>query len=232
MSVQFTEEMIQGAVATEKKTGVPASITLGQLVLESGYNSPNNLSGLAKNYNNYFGVKYNSNWTGARTPYLTNSNGEDGAYYRWYNNTTESFLDHAKIFELDRYQQYFQNATSVEDYAWGLQKGGYATDPNYATKLINTIKTNNLTQYDSLDYGDISTLNAFNEDYKNNITQTSNSNWYDGILKKVLYFVIFLLVVVVAIVSFMKAFDISPTSALIDVAMKKFKIDDLVKKGE
>lgn len=235
MAVQFTSEMINAAIATEKQTGVPASITLGQLVLESGYSSPSNLSTLAKEYNNYFGVKAIGGWTGGTTPYMTNSKGQDGAVYRAYNSVTEGFTDHAKILQAERYQKYFREAKSIEDYAWGLQKGGYATAPNYATSLISVIKSNNLTQYDGKDVSvDMTGLNFVFGDTFDSITGSSTTeqvtdvnaadlNMVDSILSTVIVFAVLFAILVVAVVSFMKAFDLKVPS-LPDVG-------DLVKGG-
>lgn len=208
MAVQFTTEMINGAIATEQQTGVPASITLGQLVLESGYKSPSNLSSLAKNYNNYFGVTAGSSWQGD-TIVMSNSKGQDTQTYRVYSSVTEGFLDHAKVLQADRYQKQFQNANSFEDYAYGLQKGGYATDPNYATKLINVIKNNDLTQYDGKTAGTLDNYYAgASEDVLAENT-SKNLGWFDGALSTVIVFIVLFAVAVVGVVGFMKAFNIS-----------------------
>lgn len=222
MAVKFTSEMINAAIATEKQTGVPASITLGQLVLESGYSSPSNLSTLAKDYNNYFGVKALGSWSGNTTPYMTNSKGQDGAVYRAYSSIEEGFTDHAKILQAERYQQYFREAETIEDYAWGLQKGGYATDTNYATKLISVIKSNNLTQYDgktgfSVDmsglnfvFGDSITGSGNTEQITGStVSSVDDLNKIDSILSTIIVFAVLFAILVIAVVSFMKAFDIS-----------------------
>ena len=226
MAVQFTAEMINGAIATEKLTGVPASITLGQLVLESGYTSPSSLSTLAKDYNNYFGVKALGSWTGKTTPYMTNSKGQDGAVYRAYDTVTDGMLDHAKVLQAERYQQYFRKATSIEDYANGLQAGGYATDPNYASKLINVIKNNNLTQYDGKTGG----LTTAYEDFYSGTATTEQgesillSNGLgvvDNVLSTVIVFVVLFSILVIAVISFMKAFSISiPSVSTVTGLMK------------
>ena len=212
MAVQFTAEMINGAIATEKLTGVPASITLGQLVLESGYSSPSSLSTLAKDYNNYFGVKAIGSWTGKTTPYMTNSSGQDGAVYRAYDTVTDGMVDHAKVLQAERYQQYFREAKTIEDYTNALQKGGYATDPNYSQKLLNVIKTNNLTQYDGKTGG---LTTAYEDFYSGTATVTdsatlgNNLSWVDNTLSTIIVFVVLFAILVIAVISFMKAFNIS-----------------------
>lgn len=152
MGVTLTQEMINGAKKTEKEYGVPASVTLGQIMLESGGSYSGGLSGLAYNYNNLFGVTAGSSWTG-KTIYMTNKNGSDGHNYRVYNSVADSITDHAKVLQADRYTQYTSKATTVSEYVDGIAKGGYAEDKNYATKLKNIIKDNNLTQYDSGNIG-------------------------------------------------------------------------------
>lgn len=152
MGVTLTQEMINGAKKTEKEYGVPASVTLGQIMLESGGSYSGGLSGLAYNYNNLFGVTAGSSWTG-KTIYMTNKNGSDGHNYRVYNSVADSITDHAKVLQADRYTQYISKATTVSEYVDGIAKGGYAEDKNYATKLKNIIKDNNLTQYDSGNIG-------------------------------------------------------------------------------
>ena len=221
MAIEFTKEMIEGARDTERQTGVPSSITLGQLVLESGYKNPSSLSGLAKNYNNYFGVKATKNWTG-RTTTMNNKAGNDLATYKVYSSASESFLDHAKILTLPRYTQFYKNADSVNDYAIALQKGGYATDPLYSMKLTNIIKSNNLTQYDLTSnylYDDNanfevsyrtseSTMNLDSNNIETEQTGFFDDSFWKGILKTIIYAISFLLIVVFTFICLMKTFDI------------------------
>lgn len=136
-------EVIRGAQFTETTYGVPASVTLAQWILESNWGE----SLLSSKYNNYFGITAGSNWNG-ETVYMTNKNGTDGQTYRVYNNGFESIVDHAKILLADRYTQYTSTAKTLEEYVEGIKKGGYATDTNYVSKVMNIINSNNLTQYD------------------------------------------------------------------------------------
>lgn len=159
MGVQLTNEMIEGAKNSEKTTGVPASITLAQIMLESGGSNEGGLSTLAYKYNNLFGVKASKNWVGMKTPPMQTteytSSGQPYktfAEFRAYGSIADSIADHDNVITQQRYVQYYIGATSLEDYAKALQKGGYATDTNYANQLMNAINTYNLTQYDSGDY--------------------------------------------------------------------------------
>lgn len=151
MAVTLTKEMIQGAQDTEKKYGVPASITLGQIILESSGNYEGGLSLLGYKYNNLFGVTAGSSWNG-KTVVLSNSAGKDTQTYRVYNSISDSIEDHGKVLTNSRYTEKTKNATNFEEYAKGIQAGGYATDPNYSSKLINIIKSHGLDKYDKGNY--------------------------------------------------------------------------------
>ena len=122
---------------------IPASITLAQGVLESGAGR----SKLAKNANNHFGIKCHSDWRGSKTYHDDDHPNE---CFRKYKNAEESFLDHSLFLaERPRYARLFQ--LDIRDYkgwARGLQSCGYATDPNYANKLIKLIEDYELYQYD------------------------------------------------------------------------------------
>lgn len=144
---QIKQEWIESAQATEQMYGVPASVTLAQFILESGWGK----SGLTVNYNNGFGVTANDNYVGKKV-WATNSKGEDGHYYRVYDSLYESFLDHAKVLQQSNYTQYTDKAETIEEYVKGVKAGGYATDPDYVSKLMNLINNYGLTQYDSGDW--------------------------------------------------------------------------------
>ena len=122
------------ALEHEKEQGIPASITLAQGILESGAGK----SMLAVNANNHFGIKAGSSWDG--NVYLAWDDEINKSRFRKYATAEESFNDHARVLKGDRYRSLF--AKSVYDYrawAYGLQKAGYATSPNYAKALIGYI---------------------------------------------------------------------------------------------
>lgn len=152
MGVTLTQEMINGAIATQKKYGVPASVTLGQILLESGGNYPGGLSGLAYNDNNLFGIKAGSSWKGQTVNYTTTEYTDGKPYkttatFRKYKSVLDSIDDHGKLLTTSIYTNKTNGATSLEDY---VNKMGsvYATSPTYANNLLSIIKNNNLTQYD------------------------------------------------------------------------------------
>ncbi|ACB54924.1 endolysin [Bacillus phage AP50] len=152
---------IADAQRIQKQTGIPASIILGQIIFESSGKNPGGLSGLAYNNKNLFGIKGKGTAGTANMwskEYDAGGNRVSG--FRSYNSYTESLNDHARLLQTDRYAKYLKNAKSVDDFARGIIKGGYATDPNYANQLLGIIKSNGLTKYDDGTYtftgGDVS----------------------------------------------------------------------------
>ncbi|MGE7114944.1 glycoside hydrolase family 73 protein [Lysinibacillus sp. NPDC047702] len=148
-------KFVKDAQRLEQQTGIPASITLGQIILESSGKNPGGLSGLAYHAKNLFGVKGKGD---AGTFMATTSEVYNGrtqtiqAGFKKYSSYYESLVDHARVLSLPRYQKYLVNAKTVNDFAHGIKAGGYATDPIYAQKLLNVIGTHNLAQYDSGKY--------------------------------------------------------------------------------
>ncbi len=137
------------AVQEMDRTGIPASITLAQGIIESGYGT----SGLAKNSNNHFGIKCKGNWTGGKY-YHKDDDYVNGklvkSCFRTYDNPADSYYDHSEFLIVNkRYSSLFSLAkTDYKGWAKGLKKAGYATAKNYATLLINTIEKYDLYQYD------------------------------------------------------------------------------------
>ena len=133
------------AVNEMYRTGVPASITLAQGLIESGYG----MSPLAINGNNHFGIKCHRGWTG-RT--LKADDDRRGECFRAYDSAEESFRDHSDFLRYrDRYKFLFDfNTTDYKSWAYGLKQAGYATDPSYASKLIKCIEDNDLTRFDRM----------------------------------------------------------------------------------
>lgn len=142
---------IKDAQRLEKETGIPTSITLGQIILESSGKYAGGLSGLAASAKNLFGVKGTGNGGSVLMPTSEFVNGKMvtvQAPFKKYNSFYDSLLDHAVVLSKDRYQVHLKNAKTVNDYAAGIKAGGYATDPNYVSKLLGVIQSNKLTGYD------------------------------------------------------------------------------------
>lgn len=140
---KYIDEYSAIAVEQQQTYGIPASITLAQGLLESRAGQ----SSLATIGNNHFGIKCHKEWTGDT---LLRNDDAINECFRSYASALESFEDHSKFLCRKRYQPLFAN--DVTDYvAWahGLKACGYATDPNYAMRLISIIERYGLYQYDS-----------------------------------------------------------------------------------
>lgn len=130
------------AVEQQRAHGIPASITLAQGLLESAAGR----STLAREGNNHFGIKCHRNWTGATM--LRDDDAPDECF-RVYDNAAESFKDHSLFLLGRRYAPLFElEPTDYEAWARGLSACGYATDPNYAERLITIIRRYELYDFD------------------------------------------------------------------------------------
>ena len=132
--LDYIEHWKMAAVENQAEYGIPASITMAQALLESAAGQ----SELATNANNHFGIKCNNDWMGAVYYYDDDSKGE---CFRKYANAAESFNDHSLFLQRPRYQTCFEIAPEdYEGWAYRLKECGYATDKNYAPKLIKIIE--------------------------------------------------------------------------------------------
>lgn len=139
----YVEQFASLAVEEMYRSGVPASITLAQGLLESRYG----LSELAVKGNNHFGIKCHNNWKGKKMYYDDDRKGE---CFRKYPSPEQSYRDHSDFLRYrDRYKFLFDyKITDYKSWAHGLKKAGYATDPAYASKLIRIIEDYKLYEYD------------------------------------------------------------------------------------
>jgi LysM repeat protein len=134
------------AVNEMKRTGIPASITLAQGMIESDYGR----SMLAREANNHFGIKCHSDWTGQKIYHHDDRRNE---CFRKYAKPEDSFLDHSEFLMTgSRYRFLFDlPPADYKSWAKGLKQAGYATNPDYANMLIRAIEEKNLHYYD-VDY--------------------------------------------------------------------------------
>ena len=139
----YIDQFATLAVEEMYRSGVPASITLAQGLLESRYG----LSELAVKGNNHFGIKCHNNWSGKKMYYDDDRRGE---CFRKYTSPEQSYRDHSDFLRYrDRYKFLFDyKITDYKSWAHGLKKAGYATDPSYPKKLINLIEEYKLYEYD------------------------------------------------------------------------------------
>jgi len=131
------------ALAEMNRTGIPASITLAQGLLESG----NGNSTLARKANNHFGIKCHD-WRG---PSIKIDDDKKNECFRKYKNPYESYKDHSEFLtKRSRYEFLFKlKSTDYKAWAKGLKKAGYATHPKYAHMLIDIIEDEELYLLDS-----------------------------------------------------------------------------------
>ena len=131
------------AVTEMYRSGVPASITLSQGLLESRYG----LSALAAEGHNHFGIKCHNDWKGKTMAVDDDAKGE---CFRVYDADIDSFHDHSDFLRYrDRYKFLFDfPVTDYKAWANGLKKAGYATDPAYPAKLIKLIEDYDLSRFD------------------------------------------------------------------------------------
>lgn len=138
----YIEQYKQYAMEEQKRTGVPASITLAQGIHETAAGTGE----LARMANNHFGIKCKSNWTGETYNYDDDKKQE---CFRKYMNPLQSYIDHSDFLKgSPRYASLFElEITDYAGWAQGLKKAGYATNPLYARKLTEMVERYDLQQY-------------------------------------------------------------------------------------
>ena len=141
---KYIEQFASLAVEEMYRSGIPASITLAQGLLESRYGQ----SELAVEGNNHFGIKCHNNWSGKKMYHDDDLKGE---CFRKYPSPEHSYRDHSDFLRYrERYAFLFDlEITDYKAWAYGLKKAGYATDPQYPAKLIKLIEEYSLYEYDS-----------------------------------------------------------------------------------
>jgi peptidoglycan hydrolase FlgJ len=143
----FVNQHSDVASRVERSTGIPASFMLGQAGHETGWGRHQiKVKGGAPSYN-LFGIKAGGSWTG-KVAEVTTTEYENGvakkitAKFRAYDSYEDSFRDYARLIsDSPRYAKARAQTTSAQAFASGLQKAGYATDPEYASKLSRAINT-------------------------------------------------------------------------------------------
>lgn len=140
---EYIDRYCSLAMEHQEEYGIPASITLAQGLLESAAGR----STLASEGNNHFGIKCHKEWKGKTM--LRDDDARDECF-RVYATPEESFRDHSLFLRRTRYSQLFNlDVTDYQNWAKGLRECGYATDPNYAARLITIIERYSLYSYDT-----------------------------------------------------------------------------------
>ena len=135
------------AIKEMKRTGIPASITLAQGILESNSGQ----SRLAVKGNNHFGIKCHSEWKGRK---IIHDDDKKNECFRKYRSAYDSYKDHSDFIKKgQRYAFLFEyKTTDYKSWAKGLKKANYATEKRYAELLIGIIENYELCKYDSKKY--------------------------------------------------------------------------------
>ena len=140
---EYIETFSEVAQLEMKAYGIPASITLAQGLLESGFGKGE----LALKTNNHFGIKCHTGWKG---DYDFHDDDEKGECFRKYNHPMYSYRDHSIFLKgRSRYASLFNlRKDDYKKWAHGLKKAGYATDKRYPNKLISLIERHELYKFD------------------------------------------------------------------------------------
>jgi len=141
----FVQRHAAAAAQAQAASGIPSGYMLGQAGHETAWGRHEiRQAGGAPSFN-LFGIKAGSGWDGkvaeiTTTEYVKGVAQKVVAKFRAYDSYEESFRDYARLITRSpRYAQASQQTASVQGYASGLQRAGYATDPDYASKLGRAI---------------------------------------------------------------------------------------------
>jgi flagellum-specific peptidoglycan hydrolase FlgJ len=150
---QFIASIGEAAVQSQEQTGIPASVTIAQAILESYWGS----SRLSRDANNYFGIKAQTKSGPAGMLWLDvwevigGRNVVQSQPFRVYHTVAESFVDHGRfILENGRYASAMAVRSDARQFARELNRDGYATDPGYAAKLIGLMDRYDLYRFDQV----------------------------------------------------------------------------------
>ncbi|WP_250452607.1 flagellar assembly peptidoglycan hydrolase FlgJ [Caballeronia sp. ATUFL_M2_KS44] len=142
----FVERLAAPAQAASAATGIPARFIIGQAALESGWGKREIKQANGETTHNIFGIKATSNWTGktvnaVTTEYVNGQPKKVVERFRAYDSYEDALTDYASFIKSNpRYAPVVEASRDVAGFAHGMQKAGYATDPQYAKKLISIMK--------------------------------------------------------------------------------------------
>ncbi|MEY2894036.1 MAG: hypothetical protein RJA98_3944 [Pseudomonadota bacterium] len=144
---QFVQQHTEAARIAEQHTGIPAEFMVAQAAHESGWGRREIRNADGSSAHNLFGIKAGPGWTGktatvTTTEYVNGQAVKTQAKFRAYDSYGASFADYAAMMKTSpRYAKVVAHADTAQDFAKGLQRAGYATDPAYADKLTRVINT-------------------------------------------------------------------------------------------
>ena len=143
----FVRQHTAAAERAADETGIPAPFMLAQAALETGWGKREIVGNDGSRSHNLFGIKAGSQWNGptvdvTTTEYIGGQPRKMVQKFRAYASEAESFADYARLMkDSPRYAKVVAGAADAKQFAVGLQKAGYATDPAYADKLGKVINT-------------------------------------------------------------------------------------------
>lgn len=141
----FISRFAAMAMDHQRRYGIPASVTLAQMALESDWGQ----SELATNGNNYFGIKATRKWVADGKPYSEHDDEKRNEKFCNYASVEESVEHHSKLLTSKRYQRFCSfPATDYQNWLRGLIKAGYASGKGYVASCEKIIKQYNLHKYD------------------------------------------------------------------------------------
>lgn len=135
------------AMDHQRRYGIPASVTLSQMAHESDFGT----SFLARQSNNFFGIKCSRSWLAEGKPYSISDDDRRGEKFCVYSSAAESMEHHSKVLTSSRYKK-FCDFASTDYHRWlrGIKKAGYATSPTYVECCERLIRQYKLYYYDAL----------------------------------------------------------------------------------
>jgi flagellar protein FlgJ len=137
----FVTSMKPYAEKAASALGVDSSLLLAQVALETGWGSKMIKNSLG-NSNNLFNIKADRSWKGDKVATQTlefhgKTAVKESASFRSYSSFEDSFNDYVKFLnENPRYETALQHQGNSENFIKGIHQAGYATDPNYADKVL------------------------------------------------------------------------------------------------
>lgn len=142
----FEARLASHAQEASRTTGIPAKFMLGQAALESGWGKREIKAADGSASHNLFGIKAGKNWHGkvveaVTTEYIDGVPQRRVEKFRAYESYADAFRDYGRLLKNNpRYEAVIAGTQDVHTFAQGLQRAGYATDPNYAAKLTRIIQ--------------------------------------------------------------------------------------------
>lgn len=141
----FFNTYARQAIREQLKYGIPASVTLAQMALESGWGKSN----LARNANNYFGIRATQQWIHNGNPYYLLMEQGGAKPYCMYDSPSESIEAHSRVLMGDKYRRCrLYDDRDYHGWLVNIKRAGYAAAPDYVSKCERIIRQNRLYLYD------------------------------------------------------------------------------------